>query len=85
MECGGGGAIVNVSSVASQHALKHHTVYCELVRCYIVARIQPAEYSVGSVYMYLHLCGVRWLRNSAPYSVYISTFTIILCTIANFH
>lgn len=31
MERGDGGAIVNVSSVASQRALKEHLVYCEWV------------------------------------------------------
>ncbi len=32
MDRGEGGAIVNVSSVASQNALKEHAVYCELGR-----------------------------------------------------
>ena len=39
MERGDGGAIVNVSSISSQSALKDHVVYCELVQalCGVVA------------------------------------------------
>ena len=39
VERGDGGAIVNVSSISSQSALKDHVVYCELVQalCGVVA------------------------------------------------
>ena len=54
MERGDGGAIVNVSSISSQCALKDHVVYCELVQalCGVVAVLA----SLLLVCTFVHVC-----------------------------